>query len=188
VNGYAGRNRPGRSLKLFVIQAEGAYGLPAALHHQRIERTLMRPGQRPQLGRQGEGQEKMLAGHLLLELALQPLLALMVLAVRTVAMATGVRHEELFVTVATLRLHPWAERGATLLHGGQRPPLAREQAILVFCQQRRLEGFDDRCEADHLTAPHAMEKPFIKALMSRVALCPVWRVRWVYLAVVRMEW
>lgn len=76
-------------------------------------------------------------------------------------MTAGMRHEDLCVTVIALRLHPGAERGAALLHGGQRPPMAREQAICVFCQQRCLEGVDQQGEPDHLTAPQAMKKPFI---------------------------
>jgi hypothetical protein len=95
-------NRTGCPLKLFVIQAEAAHRLPAALHHQRIEHALVRPGQRPEFSRQSKGQQKIRAGHLLLELALQPLLALVVLAVWTVAMATGMRYEE-----PRVRRHQW---------------------------------------------------------------------------------
>ena len=35
---------------------------------------------------------------------------------------------------------------------------------------------------------HEIANPSIKALMSSLALCPVRVVRWVYLAVLRIEW
>ena len=104
----------------------------------------MPPGQVSQFSRQGEGQQEIVAGRLLLELAFQPLLALVVLTVWAVPMATGVRHENLFVTLATLRQHLRALRGATGLHGGQRTDVSWQDRILVLRQKRGLEGSDDR--------------------------------------------
>ena len=63
-----------------------------------------------------------------------------------------------------------------------------QERTLVLGQERRLKGFDDRREPHHRTVPHPMEKPFISALIACVALWAVLEVRWVYLAVVRMEW
>src|SRR3972149_6785984 len=120
-------NRTGSPLQLSVILTEGAYGLPTALHHPGIEGALVAPGQCPECVRQGEGQQEIVAGHLPFELALQPLLALVLLAMGTQTMTTGVWHKQLLVTVAALHLHPWAVRGATLLHGGQCAPMAWEQ-------------------------------------------------------------
>src|SRR3990172_4708551 len=148
----------------------------------------MRPGQRPQLGGQGEGQQEVFAGHLLFELALQPLLALMGLAVRTLAMTAGVRHEDLFVACGAFGLHPRAHRGAALLHRRQCVPLPRKYAVLVLRQKRGLEGVDEGGKPDHLTVPHVREKPFIKAFIRSMAFCPVLAVRCVYFAVVRIEW
>lgn len=56
----------------------------------------------PEFCRQGKGQKKVLGGHLSLQLTLQPLLALMVLAVRTAAMAAGMGHEKLTVALWAL--------------------------------------------------------------------------------------
>ena len=96
---------PGDALKLLVVFTEGAHRLPNAPDHQRIERPLPVPGQGPQLRRQGEGQQKIVGGHLFVELALQPLLTLVVLAVGTIAMTAGVRHEGLVVALGALHLH-----------------------------------------------------------------------------------
>jgi len=65
----------------------------------------MPPCQRPELRRQCESQKKILGGNLFLELTFQPLLAFMVLAVRTVAMGAGMRHENLAVALRALRQH-----------------------------------------------------------------------------------
>jgi hypothetical protein len=53
----------------------------------------MLPGQRAERFGQGKGQQKILRRHLFLELTFQPLLAFMVLAVRTAAMTAGMGHE-----------------------------------------------------------------------------------------------
>jgi len=55
---------------------------------------------------------------------LQPLLALMALAMGAVAMTAGMRHEALTVTVIALRQHHGTLRGTALLHGGQRFAMA----------------------------------------------------------------
>jgi len=54
--GMQDRNGPWYALKLFVVLSERPHGLPDALDHQRIELALMAPGQRPEFGRQREGQ------------------------------------------------------------------------------------------------------------------------------------
>ena len=93
------------SLKLLVVQGERVHRLPATADHQGIERALMPPCQRPELLGQGESQKKILGGNLFLELTFQPLLAFMVLAVRTVAMGAGMRHENLAVALRALHQH-----------------------------------------------------------------------------------
>ncbi len=100
--GVQNRYGAGGTLKLLVVVSKGPYGLPATADHQGIERALMAPCQRPELLGQGESQEKILGGHLFVELTFQPLLALMVLAVRTVAMAAGMGHEKLAVALGAL--------------------------------------------------------------------------------------
>jgi hypothetical protein len=132
------------ALQLGVIATKGMHRLPTALDHQGIELALMLPCQITKFCRQGEGQQEIVAGHLFLELTFQPLLTLVVLTVGAVPMATGVRHENLFVTLVALRQHLWAERGATGLHGGERAGVPRQDRILVLRQKLGLEGFDDR--------------------------------------------
>jgi hypothetical protein len=66
-------------------------------------------------------------------------------------------------------------------------PVAGQKRVPILAQVRRLKAGDDRGEGNHLTAPHWIEKRRIKALMRALAWSLVWRVRWVYLAVVRME-
>ena len=178
----------GRAPDLAVIAAEGAQGGPTAPHHQVIEGALMAPGRPPQLGREGEGQQEVVARDQLVDLALQPLLALMVLAMGAGAVTAGVGDEALRVAGGALRLQAGAQRGTALLHGGQRLALAGQERVAVAGQELGLEGIDDGGQGDHCTAPHAIAKPSIRALMSWVALCPVWAVKWVYLAVVRIEW
>ena len=72
----------------------------------------MLPGQRPKFGRQGEGQQKILGWHLFVELPFQPLLAFMMLAMRAIAMAAGMRDEDLLFAAVALRQHHRALRGA----------------------------------------------------------------------------
>ena len=81
-------------------------------------------GQVTQLGGQGEGDQVVLDGYLALELALQPLLGLVMLAMRTRAMAARVRHEALGRARFALHLHAWAVGGAAVLQRVQRPTLA----------------------------------------------------------------
>ena len=77
--GVPHRNRAGRTLQLSVVLGERLYRLPARLQEQVVDHALMRPGRRPEFGGQGEGQQKALAGHLLLQLTFPPLLTLMIL-------------------------------------------------------------------------------------------------------------
>jgi hypothetical protein len=127
--------------------------LPAS-HEQLVDDVLVRPTQRPEFGGQGEGQQKILGGHLLLHLAFQPLLALMVLTVRAVAMAAGMRHQRLMRTLRAFDLHLGAGLRAAVLHGAQGALVSGQQTRAVLGEQFGFEGVDDRGQADHLTAPH----------------------------------
>ena len=118
--GVQHRCRPWRALELLVVLAEGMNRLPGASGHQGIDRSLMPPSQRSKLCRQGKGQQEIVRRQLLVELALNPLLALMRLAVGTAAMATGVRHKGLMMTGIAGGLHFGTEMTATSLHGCQR--------------------------------------------------------------------
>jgi hypothetical protein len=125
----------------------------------------MMPGQGSEFGGQGESEQKILGGKLFFELAFQPLLALMMLAVGTAAMATGVRHPALVGTLGTVRQHQGALRSATDLQGGQGLAMARQDRALVVFQEGGFEGLNNRREPDHLTVPQSMEKLFMRSLI-----------------------
>lgn len=104
----------GLPLQFRIVLREGFEGLPATPDHQVIQCTLMLPGQRTQFFGQGEGQQKILGRHLFFELPFQPLLAFMMLAMGAIAMAAGMRDEDLFFAAVALRHHHRALRGAAL--------------------------------------------------------------------------
>jgi hypothetical protein len=112
-----------------------------------------------------EGQQKVLGGHLLHHLALQPLLTLVVLTVRTMAMATGMRHPFLMRTFAALDLHHGTGLCAAVFHRRDGSIVFRPESVPVLRQEVCLEGFDNGRQAHHLTVPQAMLKPSIKPLM-----------------------
>jgi len=80
------RNRTGNTLKLFVILAEGFQRLPATLEHCSEYLSLVLPCQRSKLFGNGKGDHKIIGWDLLPQLSLQPLLALVRLAMRAVPM------------------------------------------------------------------------------------------------------
>jgi len=142
--GVQDRNRTGHAEELFIILSEGPHRLPDTLDHQGIKQALMSPGQGPKFSRQGEGQQKILGRHLLFQLAFQPLLALVMLAVGAMAVPTGMGYQDLAVTRGALHQHAGAVRGTTGLHGGQRLAMTRQDLFLVLLQERGLKGFDER--------------------------------------------
>lgn len=148
----------------------------------------MSQGQCTEFRRQGEGHQEVLAGYEGLELALQPLLALVVLTVGAQPVAAGMGHPELLLAGRAAGLHFRAQCRPAGFHGRQGLVLLRLQPVAVLGQERRLELFDEGSEMNDFTPLQPMEKPAISVLMRIVALCSVWPVRWVYLAVVRTEW
>jgi hypothetical protein len=93
---------------------EGVEGLPATTDHQVIKYALLLPSQSSQFLWQRERQQKIRCGHLFIELPIQPLLGLMMLAMGAIAMAAGMRNEDVFFAVVALRQHHWTMRGAAL--------------------------------------------------------------------------
>ena len=172
--GMQHRSGTGGALQLLVVSAEGAHRLPTAAHQQVVNQTLVRKRQHPELGRQRERDQKIPGRHLLLELAFEPLLTLMVLAVRAVAVAAGVRHQLLMIAAAALHLHLGAGLGAAALDGGQCLQVRCAQAFTVLRPQVFLERVNDAGEPDHLTCPpltfpQVMAKPSISTLMRSIA-------------------
>ncbi len=167
------------SLQLRIVLREGFERFPAATDHQVIKYALMLPSQRTQFFGQGEGQQKILGRHLFFELPFQPLLAFVVLAMGTVAVAAGMRDEHLFFAAVALRPHHRALRGTTLFQGGQRLALTGQQRVLIRRQEIGFKALDDRREQHHLTLRQSMAKPFINALINWSACWLVVSVRWV---------
>jgi hypothetical protein len=104
----------------------------------------MRPHQGSQFPRPSEGHQEILGGHLLFERVLQPLLALVVLAEGTSTVAAGMGRQDGVVALGALRLHDGARRGSAALHGGQSLTLGRQKRLAIRCQERDLEGLDNR--------------------------------------------
>jgi hypothetical protein len=77
--------------------------LPGALHQSAVDAASRGPGQCAQLARQVKVIRKYSAGTSRLPLALEPLLALVLLAVRTGAVAARVRHTRCSAHSAALR-------------------------------------------------------------------------------------
>ena len=103
----------------------------------------------------------------------------MVLTVRAVAMAAGMRHQRLMRTFGAFDLHLRAGLRAAVFHRREGLSVHGAEPGSVLDEELRLEGVDERSEADHLTDPQAMVKPSIRALIRSMAWCLVWSVRWV---------
>jgi hypothetical protein len=127
------------------------------------------PDERPQLRRHGEGEQEVLGRHLPGELALEPLLALVVLAGRAVAMTAGMGHALVMGTFAAVDLHRRARLRAAVFHRGQRAVVLGPQPLAVLRAEVTLEGVDDGGEADHLICPQLTPKPSIRPLMRSKA-------------------
>ncbi len=83
------RDRPRRPLQLPVVLTEAQHRFPGTAHQGIEDDVGVRRSESAPLGRQREGQQKMVGRDQPLHLTLQPLLALVVLAVRIKAMAAG---------------------------------------------------------------------------------------------------
>ena len=79
----------------------------------------MGEGQGAKGRRQGKGHQEILPRHQLLDLALEPLLALVVLAVRAATVSARMGHQDFVVTIGALDQHHGTCRGTAILHGGQ---------------------------------------------------------------------
>ena len=159
------RDGAGCAPQLFVVLAEGAHRLPGAAHEQIVDDALVRKDERPEFRGQGEGQEKVLGGDLLLQLPFQPLLTLIVLTVGAVAVAAGMRHQFLLRASRAFDLHHGAGLGAALFHRRQGSIVVGRESVPVLRQEVGLEGVDDGRQTDHLTCPQRMPKPSIRPLM-----------------------
>ena len=167
--GMQNRDGTGRTPQLLVVLGERAHSLPTTTYEQVVDDALVRTSQPPEFRRQGKSQQKVFGWYLFLQLPFQPLLAFVVLAVRAVAMAAGVRHQDLMLAPRALHLHLGAGLRAAVSHGRQRPRVVGREFVAVLREEVGREGFDDGSEQDHLTSLQPMAKPSIKPLMCSMA-------------------
>jgi hypothetical protein len=104
-----------------------------------------------------------------LHLTFQPLLALVVLAVRAKAMTAGMRNEFLVIAAFALDLHHRAGRAAAMPQRRERSKLVKGQPGAKLREKVGFEGLDDVSEADHRAFPPKREKRSIKPLMRSMA-------------------
>ena len=117
-------HRTGGAAEFFVILTEGVDGLPRTAGDQVVHHALMLPGKRMELGGQSERHHEVIAGNQLLRLLVYPALRLVRLAVRAVAMSTGVRQIALFGAVIAGKFHPGAHAATANSEGTQCRKLA----------------------------------------------------------------
>jgi hypothetical protein len=104
-----------------------------------------------------------------LHLALQPLLALVVLAVGTQAMTARVRHQRVLFAARAAQLHHRAGGAATALHGVECASLVGAEPLAEAGVEVGLEAGDDGGERDHDFTARARVKPSISPLMRSMA-------------------
>ena len=149
------RDRPRRPLQLPVVLTETVHRFPGTAHQEIEDDVGVRRSEPAPFGRQREGQQKVAGRDQALHLTFQPLLALVVLAMRAKAMAAGMRNEVVVGTVAALNLHHRAGRAAAIAHGREGLKLLEAQPVTKLRQEVRFEFGDDRAEADHRGVPLA---------------------------------
>ena len=113
----------------------------------------MGPGQAAQLGREREGEHEVAGRHQRAELALQPDLGFVVLAVRAGPVAAGMGHAALLAAGRACGQHARRKAGAAALERRHRLLLAGQQAGAILLHERGLELRDDFGQRDHSTVP-----------------------------------
>jgi len=78
---------PCRSPEFFIVLGKGFQNILNCRKHQRVKRSLILPDKFSELVRKSEGDQVVCAWQQLVELFFNPLLAFMVLAMRTVSVA-----------------------------------------------------------------------------------------------------
>ena len=121
-----------RAPQLLVVPAECAQGLPTATQEQIVEGLLVSKGQRAEFGGHGKGDQKVFGRHQPFHLPFQPLLALVTLAVRAVAMAARVRNQDLVFTRRAADLHLGAGVGTAVFHRRECLELLGAQPVPVL--------------------------------------------------------
>jgi len=177
--GVQHRHRPGLALELAVVAAEGLHRCPGGGEEGAVDALRVPCGQCSQLSGQGEGEQEILGRHLQAPLALEPLFALVMLAVRTEPVPARVRDQPRFGAFGAGREQLRGHTAAATMHRPQRLGAFRAQGVAVTGAVVGLEALDDLRERDHRTAPQSRVKRCISASMRSRADSAVWLVRWV---------
>ncbi len=176
--GMQDRGEPCRTPKLLVIFGKSLEGLLNTGKHQGIDDLLIPPGQFPELGRQGKGEQEIPGRQPFVQLVADPLVVLVVLTMRTTAVTAGMRDIGLEATF-TLGEHMGTMRLPAVLHNRKRLPVAGQNRVFVALEETVLELTDNPGEQYHLTPPQLKVKSPISVSMARRRLLPVVVVRWV---------
>lgn len=177
--GVQHRHRPGLALELAVVAAEGLHRAPGGGEESAVDALRVPCGQCTQLSGQGEGEQEILGGYLQAPLALEPLFALVMLAVRTEPVPARVRDEPLLGALGASREQLRGHAAAATQHCPQRLGAFWAQGVAVAGAVVGLEALDDLRERDHRTVPQSRVKCCIRASMRVRADSVVWLVRWV---------
>lgn len=90
---------PRLSAKSFVIPGKGFQRIPDRVKHQRVDGFLISPGEIPELFGYGKSDKKIGGWQALVQLLFDPLLTFMVLAMRAVPVAAGMRNIDFLSTL-----------------------------------------------------------------------------------------
>lgn len=165
------RDRARRALQLPVVPTAGAHRFPSAAH-QRVEDPSGATGRaRASFSRPREGQQEIVGRNKPLDLSFRPWLILVVLTVRTKAMAAGMRDQALMIAVAAANEPASSDwpGGGTAHDRRQCPERVEAQPIAQHRYEFGLEGGDDLSQADHRGAPWTRVSRSISRLIRSLA-------------------
>jgi len=119
--------------EFFVVLGKCFQDILNTGEHQRIDFLLIFPGKIPELAGKGKGDQVVLGRKKLAQLILNPLVAFMVLAMRTTPVAAGMGNIGLFsaLVICALGQHVGAMLLPALLHSLQGSFLARQDSIFI---------------------------------------------------------
>ncbi len=137
------------ALQTRIVQAEVREGLPAKLQQQIIDQALVLPRQLAQLVRQREGDHEVVHRQQLGTLPFQPLLPFMMLTVRTVAMAAGMRQRLALPARRAAHHQHRTVLGAARLHGRERPFMTGQETPAITRAQVTGKLSDQPRQQDH---------------------------------------
>jgi hypothetical protein len=152
--------------------------LPGGFKQQIIGRPLLGPEQSPQLRRYRDGDHEIVNRQQFGFLALQPLLAFVVLAVGAAAVTTGMGENCLMVAAVAFQHHDAAVLIAAAAHGLQISMMAWQKLLAVVLFQIAAIAIDQISKEDHQMSSQRRAKPATRSSMRSMACCRFTTVRW----------